>query len=118
MAPYDPPYEPSGVKSGDAAAARIAAGRRESTRQIKKPKKDLPEDQAQHSTKPKKGRLTEALKYCNGILKELFAKKHAVSVVFTSTFTVKKFILLKLDCHNEAFILNPDFINYVLLVIR
>ncbi len=74
-APYDPPYEPVG--KGD-VAGRIAAGRRESTRQIKKPKKDLPEDQAQHSTKPKKGRLTEALKFCNGILKELFAKKHAV----------------------------------------
>ena len=115
MAPYDPPYEPSGVKSGDVAAARIAAGRRESTRQIKKPKKDLPEDQAQHSTKPKKGRLTEALKYCNGILKELFAKKHAVSVTFTSTSTAKRFLLLKLNYLHEAFIFNQNF-NYVLLL--
>ncbi|XP_029658455.1 bromodomain-containing protein 3 isoform X3 [Octopus sinensis] len=83
--------------------------RRESNRQIKKPKRDLPEDQmlllenheyknlppdvtislrnksrspksvpkAQHSSKNKKGKLSEQLKYCNVLLKELFAKKHA-----------------------------------------
>ncbi len=37
---------------------------------------DLPEYAPQHSSKPK-GRLTEALKACNEILKELFSKKHA-----------------------------------------
>ncbi|XP_077525745.1 homeotic protein female sterile-like isoform X5 [Haemaphysalis longicornis] len=50
--------------------------RRESGRPIKKPSKDLPDTQ-QHSSKPKKGKLTEQMKYCNSILKELFAKKHA-----------------------------------------
>jgi len=56
--------------------AKIPA-RRESGRKIKPPKKDLPEV-AQHS-KGKKGKLSEQLKYCNGILKELFSKKHSVS---------------------------------------
>ncbi len=36
----------------------------------------MPEYAPQHSSKPK-GRLTEALKACNEILKELFSKKHA-----------------------------------------
>ena len=65
------------------AAARLT-NRRESHRQIKKPKKDLPEDHPQHSSKPKKGRLSTQLKYCNLILKELLAKKHAVSRIFSS----------------------------------
>lgn len=64
--------------------------RRESGRPIKKPSKDLPDTQLdlmirgnksgikeQHPAKTKKGRLTEQMKYCNSILKELFAKKHA-----------------------------------------
>lgn len=50
--------------------------RRESGRPIKKPSKDLP-DTAQHISKPKKGKMSEQMKYCNQILKELFAKKHA-----------------------------------------
>ncbi|XP_070531967.1 bromodomain-containing protein 2-like isoform X4 [Ptychodera flava] len=54
--------------------AKIPA-RRESGRKIKPPKKDLP-DVAQHS-KGKKGKLSEQLKYCSGILKELFSKKHS-----------------------------------------
>jgi len=50
--------------------------RRESGRPIKKPSKDLP-DTAQHVTKRKgSGRMSEQMKYCSGILKELFAKKH------------------------------------------
>jgi len=69
-APLDPTYEPQGLKAAG------LANRRESARQIKRPKKDLPDDQAQHSTKNKKGPLTEQLKYCNGIIKELFNKKH------------------------------------------
>ncbi len=83
-APYDPPYEPhmpAKIGRGAGSAAAAAAARRESARrEIKKPKKDLPEDQAQHSTKSKKGKLNEQLRYCNNILKELFAKKHAVSL--------------------------------------
>ena len=52
------------------------ANRRESGRQIKRVTKDLPDYQPQHSSKPK-GRLSESLKACNEILKELFSKKHA-----------------------------------------
>ncbi|NWV05356.1 BRD2 protein, partial [Ptilonorhynchus violaceus] len=51
--------------------------RRESGRPIKPPRKDLPDSQ-QHQTS-KKGKLSEQLKYCNGILKELLSKKHAAS---------------------------------------
>ena len=79
--PYDPNFDlaapPQHPRLGQGRLS--AGGRRESTRQIKKPRKDLPEDQAQHSTKSKKGKLPAVLKYCNSILKELFAKKHAVS---------------------------------------
>lgn len=46
---------------------------------MKKPKKDLDDDQLQHSSKAKKEPLSEALKYCGNILKELLSKKHAVS---------------------------------------
>ncbi|XP_029440563.1 bromodomain-containing protein 2 isoform X2 [Rhinatrema bivittatum] len=54
--------------------AKIPA-RRESGRPIKPPRKDLPDSQ-QHQTS-KKGKLSEQLKYCNGVLKELVSKKHA-----------------------------------------
>ncbi|XP_053328664.1 bromodomain-containing protein 2 isoform X2 [Spea bombifrons] len=57
----------------DIKPAKIPA-RRESGRPIKPPRKDLPDSQ-QHQTS-KKGKLTEQLKYCNGILKELLSKKH------------------------------------------
>jgi hypothetical protein len=50
--------------------------RRESARQIKRVTKDLPEFLPQHSSKPK-GRLTESLKACGEILRDLFSKKHA-----------------------------------------
>lgn len=49
--------------------------RRESGRPIKKPQRDLPEIQHVPS-KPKKGRMTERMKYCSNILKELLHKKH------------------------------------------
>lgn len=49
--------------------------RRESGRTIKKPIKDLPES-VHPTSKGKKGKLSEQMKYCAGILKELFAKKH------------------------------------------
>ncbi|XP_032903619.1 bromodomain-containing protein 2-like isoform X3 [Amblyraja radiata] len=55
-------------------AAKIPL-RRESGRPIKPPKKDLPDSQQHQSSK--KGKLSEQLKYCNGILKELLSKKHA-----------------------------------------
>lgn len=58
----------------DAKRAKIST-RRESGRPIKKPSKDLPDTPP--SVKPKKGRMTEQMKYCASILKELFTKKHA-----------------------------------------
>lgn len=62
--------------SGDDGPSKMST-RHQSGRPIKKPSKDLP-DTAQHaSTKPKKGRLSKQLKFCAGILKELFHKKHA-----------------------------------------
>jgi len=78
MSVYDLPYDPPSPTTLPYKPGRPANNRRPSTRPIKKPKKDLPEDQAQHSTKSKKGRLPETLKYCNSILKELLAKKHAL----------------------------------------
>ena len=51
------------------------ANRRESGRQIKRVTKDLPEYAPQHSSKPR-GKLTESMKACHEILKELFSKKH------------------------------------------
>lgn len=54
--------------------------RRESSRPVKKPKKDLDDDQIQHSSKAKKEPLTEQLKFCGVVLRELMSKKHAVSI--------------------------------------
>ncbi|XP_075534160.1 bromodomain-containing protein 2-like isoform X6 [Dermacentor variabilis] len=70
------PLEPGAYAPPEAKSSKVST-RRESGRPIKKPSKDLPDTQ-QHSSKPKKGKLTEQMKYCNSILKELFAKKHAV----------------------------------------
>ncbi|XP_051631634.1 bromodomain-containing protein 2 isoform X3 [Manacus candei] len=64
----------SGAPPDAPKPAKIPA-RRESGRPIKPPRKDLPDSQ-QHQTS-KKGKLSEQLKYCNGILKELLSKKHA-----------------------------------------
>ena len=51
--------------------------RRESGRTIKKPVKDLPYAANQPQTsKTKKVKLSEQMKYCNLIIKELFSKKH------------------------------------------
>ena len=53
--------------------------RRESGRTIKKPVKDLPYSAPQQSNtnKTKKGKLSEQMKYCSLIVKELFGKKHS-----------------------------------------
>ena len=48
-----------------------------SGRQIKRVTKDLPEFAPQHSSKAARGRMTESVKACNEILKELLSKKHA-----------------------------------------
>lgn len=51
--------------------------RRESGRPIKKPSKELPDVGTQkQSSKMKKGKLSEQMKYCGTILRELFSKKH------------------------------------------
>ncbi|XP_076353714.1 bromodomain-containing protein 3-like isoform X2 [Tachypleus tridentatus] len=50
--------------------------RKEGGRPIKKASKDLSCGQAQSHTKPKKGKLTEQMKYCHNVLKDLFVKKH------------------------------------------
>ncbi|CAL1262520.1 unnamed protein product [Larinioides sclopetarius] len=54
--------------------------RRESGRPIKKPSKDLPETPAlnePNNSKFKSKKLSEQMKYCHTVLKDLFAKKHA-----------------------------------------
>uniref|UniRef100_A0A146LA60 Bromodomain-containing protein 2 n=1 Tax=Lygus hesperus TaxID=30085 RepID=A0A146LA60_LYGHE len=70
-ASFDPPYTP-----GDKAAK--LGTRRESARQIKKPVRQaedgIPMAQVAHE-KPRE-KLSESLKSCNEILKELFSKKH------------------------------------------
>ena len=38
--------------------------------------------QSQHGAKSKKGKMSEQLKYCNNLIKELFSKKHQVSLVW------------------------------------
>ncbi|XP_077140924.1 bromodomain-containing protein 3 isoform X1 [Ranitomeya variabilis] len=66
----------SPVPISDPKQAKVA-NRRESTgRPIKPPKKDLEDGEIpQHAGK--KGKLTEHLKYCDSILKEMLSKKHA-----------------------------------------
>lgn len=49
--------------------------RRGSGRPIKPPRKDLPESPQQHHV-GRRAKLSERLKYCSGILKEMFAKRH------------------------------------------
>merc|ERR1719222_1260912 len=45
-------------------------------RQIKRPLKEMPDTLPQHSSKPK-NRMTEAMKACTEIIKEMFSKKHS-----------------------------------------
>lgn len=66
----------SGFPPTNYEASTKMSTRRESGRPIKKPSKDLP-DTVQHVSKARKGKLSEQMKYCANILKELFAKKHA-----------------------------------------
>nr|XP_060613451.1 bromodomain-containing protein 3 isoform X2 [Anolis sagrei ordinatus] len=60
----------------DAKQAKVVARRESGGRPIKPPKKDLEDGEIpQHAGK--KGKLTEHLKYCDSILKEMLSKKHA-----------------------------------------
>ncbi|XP_064227282.1 bromodomain-containing protein 2-like [Aotus nancymaae] len=70
----DSPASPSG--SLKPKAARLPPMRRESGHPIRPPRKDLPDTQ-QHHQSSRKGKLSEQLKHCNDILKELLSKKHA-----------------------------------------
>ncbi|XP_066580641.1 bromodomain-containing protein 2a isoform X2 [Amia ocellicauda] len=56
--------------------AKIPARRRESGRPIKPPRKDLPDSPRQHQPS-RRGKLSEQLRYCAAVLKELLSKKHA-----------------------------------------
>lgn len=55
--------------------AKGIASRRESGQSIKKPSKELPDDPLSRIVS--KGKLSESLKYCNEVLRELFGKKHS-----------------------------------------
>ncbi|XP_041914065.1 bromodomain testis-specific protein isoform X2 [Alosa sapidissima] len=60
----------------DEAKALKVISRRGSGRPIKPPRKDLPDSPQQHHHGAKRAKLSERLKHCNTILKEMFAKKH------------------------------------------
>ncbi|XP_028909711.1 bromodomain-containing protein 2 isoform X3 [Ornithorhynchus anatinus] len=75
LAPESPAGSPA-AGGPEPKAARPPPARRESGRPIKPPRKDLPDSQQQHQSS-KKGKLSEQLKHCNAILKELLSKKHA-----------------------------------------
>merc|ERR1719153_1705160 len=53
-----------------------SAEEKKPARQIKRPLKEMPDTLPQHSSKPK-NRMTEAMKACNEIIKEMFSKKHS-----------------------------------------
>ncbi|XP_066530164.1 bromodomain-containing protein 2a [Hoplias malabaricus] len=55
---------------------KVPARRGGSGRPIKPPKKDLPDSQHQHR-QVQRVKLSQQLRYCNGILKDLLSKKHA-----------------------------------------
>ncbi|CAL8317914.1 unnamed protein product [Lota lota] len=77
--PHPPPALAAAVKaSPPESEASLEKKRRESTgRPIKPPKKALADEEeaAQHATK--RGRLTEQLRFCDGVLREMLSKKHA-----------------------------------------
>lgn len=61
--------------------------RRESNRQIKPPKRDLPEA-AQHQKGKKDIKLTAQLKYCANVIKDFLSKKHSVSLIVLFSYIV------------------------------
>ncbi|XP_012883734.1 PREDICTED: bromodomain-containing protein 4 [Dipodomys ordii] len=70
----DPIHEPPSL-APEPKTAKLGP-RRESSRPVKPPKKDVPDSQ-QHLAPEKSSKVSEQLKCCSGILKEMFAKKHA-----------------------------------------
>jgi len=74
--------------------------RRESGRPIKKPQRDLPEPTSNIvPSRPKKGRMTERMKYCQAILKELLHKKNA-DVAYYFYYPVDAEVLGLRDYHD------------------
>lgn len=74
--------------------------RRESGRPIKKPQRDLPEPTSNIvPSRPKKGRMTERMKYCQAILKELLHKKNN-DVAYYFYFPVDAEVLGLRDYHD------------------
>jgi len=74
------------VTAMSSAPAAASVAERRVSRTVKRPRKDLFDD---YETQPggtggnsarKKEPLTESLKYCGVILRELFSKKHTVSM--------------------------------------
>lgn len=70
----DPIHEPPSL-APEPKTSKLGP-RRESSRPVKPPKKDVPDSQ-QHPAPEKSSKISEQLKCCSGILKEMFAKKHA-----------------------------------------
>ena len=58
------------------AAKGISTRRESSGYQPKRPNKELPEDQPQHGTTKFKGKLSDSMKFCNEVLRDLFHKRH------------------------------------------
>ncbi|KAB0395111.1 hypothetical protein E2I00_005722, partial [Balaenoptera physalus] len=71
----DPIHEPPSLPP-EPKTTKLVGPRRESSRPVKPPKKDVPDSQ-QHPAPDKSSKVSEQLKCCSGILKEMFAKKHA-----------------------------------------
>ncbi|XP_063051384.1 bromodomain-containing protein 3b isoform X15 [Engraulis encrasicolus] len=65
--------------SPDAKLGKVISRRESTGRPIKPPRKDLEDGelQQQHQHGSRKSKLTEQLKYCDTILKEMLSKKHA-----------------------------------------
>lgn len=61
---------------GGLVGDKVPARRGGSGRPIKPPRKDLPDSQNQHQP-VRRGKLSQQLRYCSTILKELLSKKHA-----------------------------------------
>lgn len=74
------PYS-TGSMAGDDVKPTKMSTRRESGRPIKKPSKDLPDlgllPPVPGAKPTKKGKMSERMKYCAQIMKDLLAKKHA-----------------------------------------
>ncbi|XP_048346264.1 bromodomain-containing protein 4 isoform X3 [Sphaerodactylus townsendi] len=70
----DPVHESSSLPTEPKSAK---TGPRRETRPVKPQKKDVPDSQQHVVEKSSSNKASEQLKYCSGIIKEMFAKKHA-----------------------------------------